>query len=208
MSINNVVWESGLTYHITTRGNRRNDIFRDEEDFQIYLSILENNLVYYSSLNYRLVSYCLMDNHVHLVIQTDKEPLKRFMARLNSMYTKYFNKKYNYIGHLFQARYFAEPIEDDIQLLEVSRYVHLNPVKARMVEWPDEYKWSSYSMLIGEKYAKLIDEDIILNYFQYERRFELYKEFVEKKLKLLREALKLQDEEKQGNISEVGKYEA
>lgn len=208
MSINNVVWESGLTYHITTRGNRRNDIFRDEEDFQIYLSMLENNLVYYSSLNYRLVSYCLMDNHVHLVIQTDKEPLKRFMARLNSMYTKYFNKKYNYIGHLFQARYFAEPIEDDIQLLEVSRYVHLNPVKARMVEWPDEYKWSSYSMLIGEKYAKLIDEDIILNYFQYERRFELYKEFVEKKLKLLREALKLQDEENQGNISEVGKYEA
>lgn len=165
MSINKVVWEPGLTYHITTRGNRRNDIFRAEEDFEIYLSILENNLVYYSSLNYRLVAYCLMDNHVHLIIQTDKEPLKRFMARLNSMYTKYFNKKYNYIVHLFQARYFAESIENDIQLLEVSRYVHLNLVKARMVEWPDEYKWSSYSMLIGDRYAKLIDEDIILNYF-------------------------------------------
>ena len=136
MSINKVVWEPGLIYHITTRWNRRNDIFRDEEDFQVYLSMLENNLLYYSSSNYRLVAYCLMDNHVHLIIQADKEPLKRFMARLNSMYTKYFNKKYNYIWYLFQARYFAEPIEDDIQLLEVSRYVHLNPVKARMVEWP------------------------------------------------------------------------
>ena len=66
--------------------------------------MLENNLVYYSSSNYRLVAYCLMDNRVHLVIQTDKEPLKRFMAGLNSMYTKYFNKKYNYIGHLFQFK--------------------------------------------------------------------------------------------------------
>lgn len=106
MSINKVVWEPGLTYHITTRGNRRNDIFRAEEHFEIYLSILENNLVYYSSLNYRLVAYCLMDNHVYLIIQTDKESLKRFMARLK----------------------------------EVSRYVHLNLVKARMVEWLDEYK--------------------------------------------------------------------
>lgn len=202
MTISKIVWESGMTYHITTRGNRRNDIFRDEEDFQVYLSMLENNLVYYSNFNYRLVAYCLMDNHVHLVIQIDKEPLKRFMARLNSMYTKYFNKKYNYIGHLFQARYFAESIEDDVQLLEVSRYVHLNPVKARMVEWPDEYKWSSYSMLIGEKYAKLIDEEIILNYFQYNRRFELYKEFVEKKLKSLKENLRLQDEAKEDNITE------
>ena len=194
MTTKKIIWQPGAAYHITTRGNRRNDIFRDEEDFQVYLTILENNLVYYSSLNYRLVAYCLMDNHVHLIIQTDKEALTRFMSRLNSMYTKYFNKKYNYIGHLFQTTYFAEIIEDDTQLIETSRYVHLNPVKARMVEWPDEYKWSSYSMLIGEKNVKLIDEDIILNYFKYERRFELYKDFVEKKLKSLREALRLEDE--------------
>lgn len=75
MTISKIVWESGMAYHITTRGNRRNDIFRDEEDFQVYLSMLENNLVYYSNFNYRLVAYCLMDNHVHLVIQIDKEPL-------------------------------------------------------------------------------------------------------------------------------------
>ena len=95
MSKKKRLWQQGAIYHITTRGNHRNDIFRDEEDFQMYLSILENNLIYYSYLNYILVSYCLMDNHVHLMVQTDKEPLKRFMCRLNSMYTKYFNKKYN-----------------------------------------------------------------------------------------------------------------
>lgn len=198
-----IIWESGTIYHVTTRGNRRNDIFRDEEDFQVYLTMLENNFIYYSNLNYRLVAYCLMDNHVHLIIQTDKEPLKRFMARLNSMYTKYFNKKYNYIGHLFQARYFAETIEDDTQLLETSRYVHLNPVKARMVEWPDQYEWSSYLMLIGEKNVKLIDEDVILNYFKFERRFELYKDFVEKKLKSLREALRLEDEAELKDKNEI-----
>lgn len=133
-----------------------------------------------------------------MMIQTDKEPLKRFMARLNSMYTKYFNKKYNYIGHLFQARYFAEHIEDDSQLLETSRYIHLNPVKARMVEWPDQYKWSSYSALIGEKNEGIIDANVILKYFKYKRRYELYKEFVEKKLKELREILLMQEQEKEG----------
>ena len=158
------VWEKGASYHITTRGNRRNDIFRDEEDFQVYLTILENNLIYYSNLNYRLIAYCLMDNHVHLMIQIDKEPLTIFMSRLNSMYTKYLNKKYNYIGHLFQDTYFAEVIEDDSQILETSRYIHLNPVKARMVEFPIDYKWSSYSMLIGRKEEKLINSEIILRH--------------------------------------------
>lgn len=118
------------------------------------------------------------------------------------MYTKYFNKKYNYIGRLFQARYFAEPIGDDNQLLEVSRHVHLNPVKARRVEWSDEYIWSSYSMLIGEQNIKIIDEGIILNYFKYERRFELYMEFVEK-TKSLRKLLMLQDEENELKEREV-----
>lgn len=184
-----MVWESGMIYHVTTRGNRRNDIFRDEEDFQVSLTMLENNLIYYSTLNYQLVTYCLMDNHVHLMIKTDKEPLRKFMARLNSMYTRYFNKKYNYIGHLFQARYYSEIIEDDMQMLENSRYIYLNPVKARMVQWPTEYKWSAYSMFIGEKQDKLIDTDIILNYFQYGRGFELYKEFIEIKLRSLREQL-------------------
>lgn len=189
MSKKKRLWQQGAIYHITTRGNHRNDIFRDEEDFQMYLSILENNLIYYSYLNYILVSYCLMDNHVHLMVKTDKEPLKRFMCRLNSMYTKYFNKKYNYIGHLFQATYFSELIEDDIQMLETSRYIHLNPVKANMVKTPEEYRWSSYNMLIGNAKEKLINSEILLKYFKYDDRYRLYKEFIYKKLKSLMEII-------------------
>jgi len=139
-----LIWYEGAIYHITTRGNHRNDIFRDEEDFQVYLTVIEEGLIYYSHLNYELITYCLMDNHVHLIIKTGKEPLTKIMRRINSIYTRYFNKKYNYIGHLFQAKYFAEVIEDDKQILETSRYVHLNPVKAKMVHIPEEYKWSDY----------------------------------------------------------------
>lgn len=174
-----IKWYEGATYHITARGNHRNDIFRDEEDFQVYLTNMEANMIYYSNLNYNLIAYCLMDNHVHLIIETGKEPLARLMRRVHSIYTKWFNKKYNYIGHLFQDKYFAELIEDDKQLLETSRYVHLNPVKAKMVKKPSEYKWSSYEMFIGTKEEKLIKSDRILNYFKYEDRYKLYKEFVE-----------------------------
>ena len=120
---------------------------------------------------------------MHLMIKTSNEPLTRFMRRLNSIYTKYFNKKYNYIGHLFQAKYYAELIKDDKQVLETSRYVHLNPVKAKMVEMPTQYKWSSYTMFIGEKEEKLINADIVLKYFKNDNRYKLYKEFVELKIK-------------------------
>lgn len=177
------LWTKGATYHITARGNHRNDIFRDEEDFQYYLTVIEEALLYYSEYNYKLLCYCLMDNHVHLMIKTDTKELGVLIARTHSIYTRYFNKKYNYIGHLFQDRYFSEFIEDDEQLLETSRYVHLNPVKAKMVQKPSEYSWSSYSMFIGEKEEKLIDSGIILKYFNYVDRHKLYKEFVEAKIK-------------------------
>jgi REP element-mobilizing transposase RayT len=182
MATAKIIWYKGAAYHITTRGNHRNDIFKDEEDFQVYLTQVEENFDYYNYLSYQLIAYCLMDNHVHLIIKTDKEPLTRFMRRLNSIYTKYFNKKYNYIGHLFQDKYFSELIEDDKQMLETSRYVHLNPVKANMVEKPEEYKWSSYSMFIGKSPKKLVSSEIILSYFNNKYKHKLYEEFVECKL--------------------------
>lgn len=176
-------WVEGGVYHITARGNHRNDIFRDEEDFQVYLTLIEESFFRYGNLNYKLASYCLMDNHVHLMIKVDTQPVGILISRVHSIYTRYFNKKYNYIGHLFQDRYFSELIEDDKQMLATSRYIHLNPIRAKMVEVPQEYKWSSYSMLIGEEVEKLIDSNIILNYFKNERRYELYKAFVEAKMK-------------------------
>ncbi|WP_253198504.1 transposase [Clostridium gasigenes] len=127
-------WYEGASYHITARGNHRNDIFIDEEDFKYYLKIIEEALLYYTNYNYGVIAYCLMDNHVHLMIKTDCMPPGKLISRINSIYTKYFNKKNNYIGHLFQDRYHSEIIADDKQMLETSRYVHLNPVKAKMVE--------------------------------------------------------------------------
>ena len=143
-----IIWQEGAIYHITTRGNRKEAIFKDEDDFEAYLGHIDENLRYYSHLNYELIAYCLMSNHVHLMIKTEKEPLTSIMRRLNSKYTKYFNKKYDYVGHLFQGRYFAEIINNREHLLDVSRYIHLNPVKAKIVSNPKDYKWSSYSGFI------------------------------------------------------------
>ncbi|MGL6106662.1 transposase [Romboutsia sp.] len=193
MTRKKIEWNEGAIYHITARGNRRNDIYKDEEDFQVYLTMLEEALDYYEFYNYKIISYCLMDNHVHIILKTDTKPPGELISRVHSIYTKYFNKKYNYIGHLFQDRYYFELIENDSQLLETSRYVHLNPVKARMVEMPGDYKWSSYQMLIGEKDVKLIDDEILLKYFKHENRFRLYKEFIEMKLKSTREQLELSE---------------
>jgi REP element-mobilizing transposase RayT len=176
-------WYEGASYHITARGNHRNNIFRDEEDFQVYLTMVEEALLYYANNNYQIMTYCLMDNHVHLMIKTHTKPLGLLISRIHSIYTKYFNKKYNYTGHLFQDKYFSELIKDDSQLLETSRYVHLNPVRAKMVEKPEEYKWSSYFMLIGKSPKKLVSSEIILSYFNNKDKHKLYKEFVECKIR-------------------------
>ncbi|MBW9172912.1 transposase [Clostridium estertheticum] len=172
------IWYPNTSYHITARGNRRSDIFKDDEDFQIYLSIIEETMEHFSN-DYEIICYCLMDNHIHILLKTKERHMKDFMARVNSIYAKFFNDKYNYVGHLYQDRYFAELIESDSQMLDTSRYIHLNPVKANMVEKPGEYQWSSYSMYIGEKREKIITSKILLSYFKKGKEKKLYKKFVE-----------------------------
>ncbi|OPJ65076.1 transposase [Clostridium oryzae] len=182
MATPRINWYSGACYHITSRGNHRNDIFKDEEDFQVYLTLIYESLEYYMYEEYKVICYCLMDNHVHILISTNNSPPGKFVRRLNSKYAKYFNKKYNYIGHLFQDKYHHELIENDAQMLDTSRYIHLNPVKAKMVVKPEEYKWSSYNMYIGIKAEKNIHSDMILKYFAKERNRDLYRSFVEAKI--------------------------
>jgi putative transposase len=177
-------WYPGCTYHITNRGNHRNDTFRDDGDFGMYLLILKDCLKYYEFYKYELICYCLMTNHVHLLMKANERGVTDFMRRLNSMYATYFNKKYNYVGHLYQDKYFADVIEDDKQMLEASRYIHLNPVRAKMVEIPEDYKNSSYSMYIGLEEEKIITSSRVLNYFVEDRKRELYKEFVESKINI------------------------
>lgn len=175
------IWYPNTSYHITARGNRRSDIFKDAEDFQVYLGIIEEAIEHFNN-EYEIVCYCLMDNHIHLLLNTKERHMKDFMARVNSIYAKFFNDKYNYVGHLYQDRYFAELIESDSQMLDTSRYIHLNPVKANMVKKPEDYHWSSYSMYIGEKEEKLIKSKGILSYFKKGKEIELYKKFVESDL--------------------------
>lgn len=143
------VWFPNASYHITVRGNRRNDIFKDGEDFEIYITLMKEAMNYYEN-KYKVACFCLMDNHVYLLIKTTDLHIKEFITRINSIYARYFNKKYNYIGHLYQDKYYLEVIETDKQMLDTSRYIHLNLVRAKMVKKPEEYMWSSCGLLFNK----------------------------------------------------------
>lgn len=132
---------SGAVYHITTRGNERKPIFRDNEDRETFLDVLKNVNRRY---NYLCHAYCLMDNHYHIIIETPDGNLSRGMRQLNGVYTQCFNKRHNRIGHIFQGRYKAILIQKESHLLEVCRYVVLNPVRAKAVNRPEGWEWSSY----------------------------------------------------------------
>ena len=190
-------WYPGAQYHIMCRGNHRAEIYRDDEDRQVYLTLLEEKRKKY---NINLISYCLMSNHVHLQIETVDNSPGLFMKMLNMKYAIFFNKKYNFVGHLFQGRYRSELIETDAQLLQTSKYIHLNPVRANMVEKPEQYAWSSYreylsiiplsssdgaSPLISAKgnTKPNLATDIILKYFK-DKSSVLYREYVEYDLHL------------------------
>ncbi|QAT41025.1 transposase [Clostridium sp. JN-9] len=175
-------WYPGAKLHVIARGNHRNDIFKDNSDYELYLSYLQEAIEYYDN-KYIIIAYVLMTNHVHIVIQTKDRDISDLIKRVHSRYAWNFNKKYKYIGHLFQDRYRSELIENDKYLLESSRYVHLNPIRANMVEMPEEYSWSSYSMIIGTVKEKLIDSKIILRYFKKDNSRNLYKLFVESAIK-------------------------
>ncbi|MVX67407.1 transposase [Clostridium chromiireducens] len=174
-------WYPGAMYYVTVRGNHRNDIFKEEIDFEFYLKCMEEALSYYKDC-YRIISYCLMTNHVHIQIEAKEKPISFYIGRINNFYAKNFNRKYNFIGHLFQSRYNAEIIEKDEYALEVSRYIHLNPIRARMVEKPEDYKWSSYGMYIGSKKEKLITSNKILAYFSNENQRTRYKDFIDSRI--------------------------
>lgn len=173
-------WYEGAKIHVTARGNHRNAIFREVIDYEVYLNCLKEAIEYYEN-KYYIIAYVLMVNHVHIVIGTTDKDVSDLIKRVNSRYACNFNNKYNYVGHLFQGRYKGKLIRDDLYMLEVSRYVHLNPVKAKLIEKPEDYKWSSYNMFIGEKEDKFINADTVLAYFKDKdaNKYKRYKEFIE-----------------------------
>jgi len=132
---------AGALYHITARGNARQDIFFDEVDRLEFLSILSTAIERNQWLCH---GYCLMSNHYHLLIETCNPTLSKGMRYLNGVYSQYVNQKYKRVGHVFQGRFKGVLVEKDSYLLELSRYIVLNPVRARMVRTAREWDWSSY----------------------------------------------------------------
>jgi REP element-mobilizing transposase RayT len=139
---------AGAVYHITSRGNEKKAVFKSDQDRINFLNILLHVNKHY---NWICHAYCLMDNHYHLLIETPDGNLALGMRQLNGVYTQLFNKLHGRAGHLFQGRYKSILIQKDTHLLEVCRYVVLNPVRARMVEAPEAWKWSSYRATSGRE---------------------------------------------------------
>jgi len=134
-------------YHIMIRGNEKKNIFLDNEDREKFTSILcDKN----DENRWFLYAFCLMDNHVHLLINEGDENISRIMKRISTSYVYYFNKKYKRVGHLLQDRYRSEAIENDRYLLAAARYIHNNPVKVGMAKEPSQYEWSSYKLYLDK----------------------------------------------------------
>ena len=138
----------GAVYHITSRGNEKKAIYRDDQDRENFLFILDKVSKRYHWLCH---AYCLMDNHFHLLIETPEGNLSIGMRQLNGVYTQAFNKRHGRVGHLFQGRYKAILIQKDSYLLEVCRYVVMNPVRVGLVEDPGRWQWSSYGATAGRR---------------------------------------------------------
>lgn len=170
----------GALYHVTSRGNERRNIFLDDADRRKFLGILEE---YYDRYGMLIHCYVLMGNHYHLVVETPQGNLIKLMHGINSRYTGYFNRKYTRVGHLFQGRYRGILVDKDAYLLEVSRYVHLNPVRAKVVNKPEQYVWSSYPGYIAKsKEIPWVEYSWILSQFGLDRKTskKRYQEFVGK----------------------------
>jgi putative transposase len=157
----------GGVYHVVVRGNERAAVFRDDSDRERYLQRLEH---YRQKFDLRVLAFCLMGNHVHLAIRRGQCPLSRAMAGLQSSYTQWFNRRHRRVGHLFQGRYKAFLVQEDVYLLGLVRYIHENPVKARMVETAREYPWSSDRYYRRGRGPAWLDLDDVLKMLGRRRR--------------------------------------
>lgn len=151
-------------YHVIIRGNERKKIFLDDDDRTRFIDTLWDKK---KEKQFLVYAYCLMDNHVHLVVGEGDNTISKVMQGINTSYAYYFNKKYGRTGHLFQDRFRSEVIESDDYLLAAVRYVHNNPVKARIATEPSAYKWSSYNCYLNrdDSGKGRIEKETILGMF-------------------------------------------
>jgi len=156
------------------RTANQQNIFADDEDDEKFIAILDT---YRKKIEYEIYAYCLMGNHVHLLIKEGKEVLSNTMKRIGTSYVCWYNWQYNRKGHLFQDRFKSEAVEDDAYFLTVLRYIHQNPLKAGLVDNIDSYKWSSYQEYISK--TKIVNVDFVLALFDKEedKAIEKFKRF-------------------------------
>jgi REP element-mobilizing transposase RayT len=169
---------AGAVYHVTSRGNARRPIFKDDKDRESFLNTLKRVNDRYHWLCH---AYCLMNNHYHLVVETPEGNLSKGMRQLNGVYTQSYNRRHRRVGHIFQGRYKAILVQKESHLLEVCRYVVLNPVRAKAVERPEGWEWSSYAGTVGlEKPHPCLTREWILGQLgkKREEAEKRYREFV------------------------------
>ncbi len=169
---------AGAFYHVITRGNQKQRVFKDAADFQKYLQLLT---IYKNRTSCRIFAYILMNNHVHLLIETKDTPLSKFMQGLNQTYTMYYNRRYRTVGHLFQGRYKAILCDREAYLLGLLKYIHLNPLRAKLAESLEVYPWSSHHAYTGKNNPlAVVDTDQVLHLFSENkgRSIKKYLEFM------------------------------
>ena len=168
----------GAVYHVTARGNAQQEIYKDDADRDAFLDVLTLTIKKY---NWFCHAYCLMDNHYHLLLETPDPNLSLGMRQLNGVFTQRFNRQHSRVGHLFQGRFKSILVEKETHLLELCRYIVLNPVAARMVVHPLEYAWSSYRFTSRSiKQPELLYSDWLLAQFSSKKKIarKLYRDFV------------------------------
>ena len=158
-------------YHVIMRGINRQRIFEDEEDYKKYLWELKR---FQEICGYQLYAWCLMPNHIHILIREGNEPLEQVFRRIGASFIYWYNMKYERIGHLFQDRYKSEPVEDSAYLLTVVRYIHQNPVKAGICKKPADYRYSSYSEYLNG--GALLTRDMLLKQISIDQFVEYHGE--------------------------------
>jgi REP element-mobilizing transposase RayT len=168
--------EGGL-YHVITRGNNRGQIFNAPADYEKFLSLLS---VQKARLPFFLYAYCLMTNHVHLLIERQADSIGRIMHRLLTGYSQYYNRRYRRVGHLLQGRHKAILCQSDRYLCELVRYIHLNPVRAQMVDEPEQYRYSGHRAYLGLQPAGIVDVDPVLRHFGVKKHLarQAYSQFM------------------------------
>ncbi|MDT8442090.1 MAG: transposase, partial [Desulfuromonadales bacterium] len=169
----------GAVYHVTSRGNARQSVYADDGDRDAFLQILASVILRF---RWRCHAYCLMDNHYHLLLETPEANLSQGMRQLNGVYTQAFNKRHDRVGHIFQGRFKSILVDKDSYLLTLCRYIVQNPVAARLVTMPAEWRWSSYLATAGlVATPQWLHIDWILRQFSESRNMarSRYREFVD-----------------------------